>query len=134
MTNKNLPERSAAVIEATMASLNHGFAKHGPRNYEIQEEISKIPAWIMMYSRVGDKLAKLSRNVGLLYGAKIFEVDDLQKLSKEELERLHKVAHDALDLLGYGSIFLAEICRILNIKPIDLVGDKFSETYEKTGE
>jgi len=134
MKDKNLPERSAAVTEAVIASLNHGFAKYGTRNYDLQEEMSKIPAWVMIYSRVGDKISKLSRNVGLLYGAKIFEVEDLQKLSKDDLAKLEKVAHDALDLLGYGSIFLAEICRILNIKPIDLVGDKFSETYEKTGE
>ena len=131
MVNKDLPNRSSAVVEATLMSLKHGFEKYGARNYEIQEEMSKIPAWILIYSRLGDKVSKLARNVGLLYGVNIREVEDVQKLSKDDLQKLRKVAHDALDLLGYGSIFLAETCRLLNIKPADLVGDELSETYEK---
>lgn len=128
---KQLRKRTPLVLEAIGNSLALGYEKYGEDDYDLQEALSGIPAYISLYNDCSLKFVKLSKGVGRMFDLRIADVESFDTMPAVDKQRFLKLAHDALDVGGFLTMLIAEVARLLNVDPRELAKNSFSERYKQ---
>jgi len=134
LKKKNLRGRSALSLEAVKLILAEGFEKYGDDDYDLQEALSRIPAYQNIYADLGLKFVKLSKGMGKMYRLQIHDIPPCKEISSNDIKWLLKLAHDTLDVAAFAVLLISELTRLLKVDPKDLVNINFSERYSKPSE